>query len=143
MKEQINNELLKLQEQLGALATATKEISKAGEISETIIENTKNIHDAYKIQLEKIQDLYSEFLNKTYQHTEENIKKIFKHFQEKIKDEEKILEKYTELSIKTEDLTHDYLKNITKENKDLLLELITEAENNLKEHGNLINLYIC
>ena len=142
MKEQINSELLKLEEELGALDTAVNEITKAGKISETIIENTKNIHEGYKKQLETIQQLYSEYLNKTYHHTENNIQKIFNHFQEKIEDEEKILEKYTELSIRTEDLTHEYLKNITEDNKKQITDLVQNAENNINEQKNIVQLYI-
>ena len=142
MKEQINTELLKLEEELGALDTAVNEITKAGKISENIIENTKNIHEGYKKQLTTIQQLYSEYLNRTYHHTENNIQKIFNHFQEKIADEEKILEKYTELSIRTEDLTHEYLKNITDDNKKQITSLVQSAEKNVNEQKNIAKLHI-
>ena len=142
MKAQINSELLKLQEELGALDTAVSEITKAGKLSETIIENTKKIHASYEKQLDKIQLLYSEFLNKTYHHTESNVRKIFEHFQEKISDEEKILEKYTDLAMKTEDLTHEYLKNITEANKEQIINLIDSGSSNLEEQKKLLELYV-
>ncbi len=141
MNEQINTELLKLQEELGTLDTAVKEISKAGKISENLISSTQNIHESYQEQLNKIQRLYSEFLNKTYNHTEKNISKIFSHFQDKIREEEKILEKYTELSIQTEDLTHDYLKNNFSENKKQILGLIKDADKNFEGQRNIIDLH--
>ena len=142
MKAQINSELLKLQEELGTLDSAVSEITKAGKLSETIIENTRHIHKSYEAQLDKVQQLYSEFLNKTYHHTENNVRKIFEHFQEKIQDEEKILEKYTELSIKTEDLTHEYLKSITDESKKQIINLINDAGSNLEEQKEILKLYV-
>jgi len=141
MNEQINTELLKLQEELGTLDTAVSEIAKAGKISENLINSTKNIHESYQEQLNKIQSLYSEFLNKTYSHTEKNISKIFNHFQDKIREEEKILEKYTELSIQTEDLTHEYLRNNFSENKKQILELIKDADKNFEGQRNIIDLH--
>ncbi len=141
MKEHINTELLKLQEELGTLNTAVQEISKAGKVSEDLINSTQHIHLSYQDQLNKIQKLYSEFLNKTYNHTEKNISKIFTHFKEKIREEEKILEKYTELSLQTEDLTHEYLKTNFNENKKQILGLISDADKNFEGQKTIIELY--
>lgn len=141
MQEAINAELLKLQEELGTLDTAVKEISKAGKVSEDLINSTQEIHQKYSTQLNKVQTLYSEFLNKTYHHTEKNVSKIFQYFQEKIKEEEKILEKYTELSLQTEDLTHEYLRNSFAENKRQINELIKDADKNFEGQRNIIDLH--
>jgi len=133
MKDKINTELQKLQEELSVLDSAAKQIQRAGEISETVVTSAKEVQGKYTEQLDKLLQLYSEYLNKTYRHTEESIKKLYEFFQEKIKDEENILEKYTELTIKTEDLTHEYLKKTVTENKNILDEITKNSVNQVEK----------
>lgn len=141
MKDLINNELQKLQEELSVLDSAAKQIQKAGQISETIVESAKEVQVKYTEQLDKLLQLYSEYLNKTYRHTEESIKKLFEFFQEKIKDEEVILEKYTDLTIKTEDLTHEYLKKVVDENKQILDEITRKSTEHVENQRTKLDEY--
>jgi hypothetical protein len=141
MKDKINSELQKLQEELSTLDSAAKQIKKAGEVSEIVVLGAKEIQVKYSEQLDKILQLYSEYLNKSYRHSEENVKKLYEFIQEKIKDEESILEKYTELTIKTEDLTHEYIKKVVSENKATLDAVANGAKEQIESQKILLEEY--
>lgn len=141
MKDKINNELQKLQEELTVLESAAKQIRTASEVSETVVNEAKKIHESYTEQLDKILQLYSEYLNKSYRHSEDNVKKVYEYIQEKIKDEESILEKYTQLTIKTEDLTHEYIKKVIEENKATFDSFAKDAKEKIETQQKKIDVY--
>jgi len=128
MLEQISLELLKLQEELEKLGSASEQIAKAGRFSADVVESVKSLQEKYQDQLDKIQSLVSEYLNKTYQHTEENLTKLFVSFQERVKEEEALLKHFSELSMQTEDLLKDFVKKVTEDNSKKLQSLAKEAE---------------
>ena len=141
MFEQINIELLKLQEELNKLKTASEQIAQAGKLSADIVELGQNLNEKYKDYLKKVQDLVSDYLNKTYKHTEENLTKLFYNFQQRVEEEEHILNKFSELSAQTEDLLKNVVDNINKENQKRMQELINQLNKTLDEQKKLLDQY--
>jgi len=138
MKELINSELLKLQEELVLLDTAVKQIEKAGQVSENVVEATKNIHEKYGVHLEKLLQLYNEYLNTSFKHTESNLADLVKHVKDKIKEEEQILEKYVELTLKTDELTHEYIKKFFEDQKQVINSLEQSTQAKLKSQEKMM-----
>ena len=140
MIEQINTELLKLQDELNKFDGAVKKIAQAGEITETLLENSENLQKSFGEQLQKIEGLFSDYMNKTYSHTETKISKIFEHFQERLKQEEQVLEKYTKLTDQNSSLTHEFYEKIASDNNKQISYLVNEATKNLEEQNEFIKL---
>jgi len=73
MNENILAELTKLQDELGMLDSAVKQIDKAAQISSEVVNAIKTVETKYAEHLDQILSQYSEYLNSTYKHVEENI----------------------------------------------------------------------
>ena len=142
MIEVINQELLKLQQELNKFQSSIKAINKSNELSENIIESSKALQETYKEHLNKIENLFSEYMNKTYRHSEEKITNIFEGFKSRIDKEEETLSKLTKLSEQNEQLVSEALDKITKSHKDLVEKNTTENINILKEQKEYIALQI-
>ncbi len=142
MIEQINNELLKLQEELSKFDGAVSKITKAGQISDSIIESSKELQKYFSDNLEKINTMFSEFMNKTYSHTENKINELYYHFQERVQQEEKTLEKYTNLVEQNSEITQEYIKKTTEQNSEAINRIIDEAQKTLIEERDFVKLQI-
>ncbi len=141
MEENINKELRKLQDELSLLDSAVKHITRVGDLTEGTVTNIRAIQEKYAEQLNKIIALYSEYLNKTYRHSEENVRKLYELFQEKVRDEERVLEKYTELSLRTEDLTHEYLKGAIDNHRSILNQIGDENKKQVDIHQQSLKIF--
>ncbi len=141
MIEQINIELLKLQEELNKLKTASEQIAQAGKLGKDVVEMGQMLNEKYRDYLKKVQDLVSEYMNKTYKYTEENLTKLFYSFQQRVKEEQDILNKFSELSAQSEDLLKQVVDNIIKENKQKLDELVGQINKALDEQKKMLDKY--
>jgi DNA repair exonuclease SbcCD ATPase subunit len=142
MIEQINKELLKLQEELSKFDGTVGQLAKAGEISQNLIDSSKNLQKSFAEQLNKIENLFSEYMNKTYSHSEEKIDKIFQSFQERMEQEQETFSKITELSTETEKLTQETVKKISEQNSKLMNQLLSETQKTLEEQKEYTKLQI-
>lgn len=140
MIEQINTELLKLQDELGKFDGAVAKITQAGEMTDSLIESSKDLQKSFGEHLNKIQVLFSEYMNKTYNHTEEKIKAIFTNFQERLKQEENILEKFSQLTNQNSDLAQEFIKKSSEETNNHVQRLIDEAQKNFTEEKEFVQL---
>ncbi len=141
MIEQINVELLKLQEELKKLKSASEQIAHAGKLSKDVVELGQNLTEKYSDVLKKLQSLVSDYMNKTYKLTEENLTKLFMAFQERLKEEEGILSKFSELSAQSEDLVKKVVDTIVEDNKKLVDNLIKEVNTTLDKQRKLLEEY--
>ncbi len=141
MIEQINIELLKLQDELNKLKSASEQIAQAGKLSSEVIEMGQTLNEKYRDYLKKVQDLVSDYLNKTYKHTEENLTKLFYSFQQRIEEEEEILKKFSNLSAQSEDLFKQVVNSILEENKKQTDKLVKQITKALDDQKKLLDQY--
>jgi ABC-type transporter Mla subunit MlaD len=142
MIEQINQELLKLQQELDKFNGAVGQVAKAGELSDNLIKSSKELQKSFGEQLNKIETLFSEFMNKTYSHTEDKINKIYDGFQKRLDQEEATLEKFSQLTMQNENLTQEYLRKNVEQNEQYVKKLTEEANATLKEQREYIKMQI-
>ncbi len=139
MIEQINIELLKLQDELQKLKSASEQIAQAGKLSKDILEMGQNLTESYSEVLKKLQSLVSDYMNKTYKITEENLTKLFVSFQERVKEEEEILTKFSELSAQSEDLLKRVLDEILTKGKKQIDDLVVQIKKTLEEQKKMLD----
>ncbi len=141
MIEQINIELLKLQDELQKLKSASEQIAQAGKLSKDVLEMGENLTQAYNDVLKKLQSLVSDYMNKTYKITEENLTKLFHSFQERTKEEEEILTKFSELSAQSEDLLKKVIDELLSRSKKQINDLVSEIKKTLSEQKKMHELH--
>jgi hypothetical protein len=139
MIEQINIELLKLQDELQKLKSASEQIAQAGKLSKDVLEMGQNLTESYGDVLKKLQSLVSDYMNKTYKVTEENLTKLFVSFQERVKEEEEILTKFSELSAQSEDILKKVLDQILTRGKKQIDELVAQIKKTLDEQKKMLD----
>ncbi|MBN2893747.1 MAG: hypothetical protein JXL97_17895 [Bacteroidales bacterium] len=140
MIEQINNELLKLQDELSKFDGAVAKIAQAGEMSDTLIESSKDLQKSFGEHLDKIQGLFSEYMNKTYNHTQEKINTVFTYFQDRLKQEEKTLEKFSQLTDQNTNLTQEFIEKTASNNTDAINRIVEETHKNLTEEKEFVQM---
>ncbi len=142
MIEQINQELLKLQDELNKFNGAVGHIAKAGELSDNLIESSKSLQKSFSEHMGKIEVLFSEYMNKTYSHTEEKINNIFAAFKDRMQQEENSIEKFSQLTTQNEKLSQQTLSKISEQNTKLIEQFVKEAQATLEEEKDYAKLQI-
>ncbi len=75
MKDQINQELIKLQTELGNLGSAVSQISKAEKLSSEIVAAVQDMQSKYEAQFEKISGHFENYLSQLTKNSEDNFQK--------------------------------------------------------------------
>ncbi len=141
MLEQINIELLKLQDELKKLKSATELIAQSGKLSKDVIDTAQNLNEKFRDLLKKIQSMVSDYMNKTYKYTEENLTKLFYSFQQRVKEEEQLLNKFSEISTNSEDLLKQAVQSILDSDKQKIQQLINQINSALDQQKKLLDQY--
>lgn len=98
MKDKINQELVKLQNELEQLDAAVKHIAKAEKISTDVISATQTIHSKYKTHLNEVLKQYENYLKKSYDQTDTQLRELFASHQKQVGEVSKILGDYVNLA---------------------------------------------
>lgn len=142
MIEKINQELLKLQTELNKFNGAVGQITKAGELSDNLIESSKTLQKSFSEHLGKIEGLFSEYMNKTYSHTEDKINNIFSAFKERMSQENNSIEKFSQLTTQNEEINQQTIAKLSEQNTKLVEQLVQEAQATLNEEKEYAKLQI-
>ncbi len=138
MVKEIHHELLKMQEELNKFNGVVDRIAKAGDVSNSLIDSSKELQSSYQKYLEEIESLFSSYMNKTYKHTQEKMVNLFETFKERQKLEEQIFENFSNLTEKNSQLVRDFVQKTTDNNVALLDKFIADAEKKQSEQNKLI-----
>lgn len=110
LNDKINIELVKLQDELGALDAAVKHIEKAGQTSREVIDAIKKVQQRYDEALQRIESKYSDFLNQTSQQTEKEVQKLAESHNKQVDEVQKLLDNYLDLAEATAKLPDEINK---------------------------------
>lgn len=125
MKELINNELAQLQKDLENLQSAAKQIANAGEASNNVIEEAKNIQNDFSKNLEKLTTLYTQYLDQADKSSNERNTEIINHFKKTISEQTVILDKYGAL-VSTINENNKKLIEASQENQKATVEKLVK-----------------
>lgn len=142
MTDQINNELLKLQDELSKFEGSVLQIVKSNELADNLINSSKQLQENFAAMSEKIQALFSDYMNKTYSFTEKNISKLYAQFQERTKHEDTTLDQLTKLTLQNETLSQEFLQKVTENSKNNIENISQQTLEVLNEEKDYINLQI-
>ncbi|MDD6002903.1 MAG: hypothetical protein PUC50_12005 [Bacteroidales bacterium] len=138
MKELINNELAQLQKDLENLQSAAKQIANAGEASNNVIEEAKNIQNDFSKNLEKLTTLYTQYLDQADKSSNERNTEIINHFKKTISEQTVILDKYGAL-VSTINENNKKLIEASQENQKATVEkLVKFAQEKVNTQDSLL-----
>lgn len=104
MKELINQELTKLQDQLALLESAVDHIAKAEKLSATVVEQTRQIQQRYDEHLSKVLEHYESYLSKSQIALNEQLKSVSVSHHQQIERVNKLMSSYLDLTQHTTQL---------------------------------------
>lgn len=131
MKELINNELAQLQKDLENLQSASRMIAQAGEASNGVIAEAKEIHEDFSKNLENLTNLYTQYLDAANKQSSQNQLLVVDHIKKTITEQNALLQKSSDL--------------VEKNASDAALKVETVKETYLKqsaETGKLLSSYL-
>lgn len=102
MKEQINEELIKLQDELNSLNAAVNHIHKAGQLATEVIEAIRTVQANYGTHLQNVLDYYKTALDETSTYTRDEINML-------VSDHERQVKHLSELFEQTQKLASDFV----------------------------------
>ncbi len=138
MKELINNELAQLQKDLENLQSAAKQIANAGEASNNVIEEAKNIQNDFSKNLEKLTTLYTQYLDQADKSSNERNTEIINYFKKTISEQTVILDKYGAL-VSTINENNKKLIEASQENQKATVEkLVKFAQEKVDSQDSLL-----
>ena len=138
MKELINNELAQLQKDLENLQSAAKQIANAGEASNNVIEEAKNIQNDFSKNLEKLTTLYTQYLDQADKSSNERNNELINHFKKTISEQTVILDKYGAL-VSTINENNKKLIEASQENQKATVEkLVKFAQEKVDSQDSLL-----
>lgn len=150
MNEKLNQELVKLQDELFTLSKAVEHISKAEKIASTVLSSSEEIQKQFAKRLDEIVFHYTDYLEKTKAYAEDNISELTQSHLELTTDTRKMLDEYTTLGDKNIQLIEkidsinfpDHLNRLeikSDETKSLIADSILEQENKLSAMKEFLN----
>ncbi|MCQ2974966.1 MAG: hypothetical protein MJ211_09155 [Bacteroidales bacterium] len=138
MKELIDNELAQLQKDLENLQSASKQIANAGEASNKVIQEAKNIQDGFSKNLEKITGLYTQYLDEADKNSSKRNDQIVDYLKKTISEQTTILDKYGALVSTINDNSKSLLEKSELNQKNMIEQLLKSAQDNIKSQDNLL-----
>lgn len=132
MEDLLNVELVKLQDELVQLDKAVSHISKAEQLTEEVINSSREIQQKYIAQLQNIQDRYNEYLEKSRIANEDKLDSFASKQQEQVNELNNTLTKYTELAEKTENIASNNLEKSLQQYGEFLKKTSTHTEQNVQ-----------
>lgn len=138
MKELINNELAQLQKDLENLQSAAKQIANAGEASNNVIEEAKNIQNDFSKNLEKLTTLYTQYLDQADKSSNERNTEIINHFKKTISEQTVILDKYGALVSTINDNNKKLIEASQENQKATVEKLVKFAQEKVDTQDSLL-----
>jgi len=110
LSDKINIELVKLQDELGALDAAVKHIEKAGAVSKDVINAIQKVQERYDEALKTIEQQYQQYLKDTSENTRKEVETLVNAHQKQVEEVQKLLDNYLDLAEATARLPEEINK---------------------------------
>lgn len=110
LSDKINIELVKLQDELGALDAAVKHIEKAGAVSKEVINAIQKVQERYDEALKTIEQQYQQYLKDTSENTRKEVETLVNSHQKQVEEVQKLLDNYLDLAEATARLPEEINK---------------------------------
>jgi len=131
VSEKINSELLRLQEELGTLDNAVKQISKAEKLSTETVDAIRNMQTEFAKSLNILLVSINEYLAENQNFTEGQIKNLSESHLRQIQKSDELFGEYTRFVLTTEKRNNEYVEKVVQQYTDFLQKAYDNTEHKL------------
>jgi hypothetical protein len=142
MNDKINNELIKIQDELIALEGAAKQIEKAESVANAVISSIRELQGKYTNHLDYIQKQVGDLFSSTGVQAETFIKDLTEKYTRQLEEVSSIFEEYHKQTVLAQSQNNDLIKK-SIENTDSQINQISLSHNKqIEEVEGLLKNYL-
>ena len=142
MNDKINNELVKIQDELSALDTAVKQIEKAETVASGVIKSIKELQGKYNNHLDFIQKQVSELLAKNETQSEDRLIELSENYKKQAEEISNIFSEYHKKTVATQNENNDILKRTLSKTDSQIYQLSASHNKQIEDVNVLIKKYM-
>ncbi len=142
MDNKINDELLKLQDQLSALGQAVTHIEKAEKTATTVVDSAKSIQQKYEDHLASIKERYESYFEQAYQNLESKVNELTDLHQAQNKETTKLLADYQQKTKDAEEKSLELINQSTTNTARKIDGMTNAYQQQLDEVNGLLTGYL-
>ncbi len=140
MNEKINNELVKIQDELLALDNAVKQIEKAEAVASSVIKTINELQGKYSNHLEFIQKQVGGILDQTSTKANTLIEDLSDKYTQQLEEVSGIFEDYHKKTVTTQNQNNDLIKRTLEKTDSQIYQISSSHNKQIEEvHGLLAN----
>jgi len=140
MNEKINNELVKIQDELSALDTAVKQIEKAESVASNVIKTISELQGKYSNHLDFIQKQVDEILSKNSSKADTLVQDLSDKYTKQLEEVSEIFEDYHKKTVTTQNQNNELIKKTINKTDSQIYQLSSSHNKQIEEvHGLLAN----
>jgi len=140
MNEKINNELVKIQDELSALDNAVKQIEKAESVASSVIKTINELQGKYSNHLEFIKKQVDGILGQTTDKADTLVKDLSDKYTKQLEEVSEIFEDYHKKTVATQNQNNDLIKRTLDKTDSQIYQISSSHNKQIEEvHGILSN----
>lgn len=141
MNDKINNELIKIQDELLALESAAKQIEKAELVAREVILSIKELQGKYTNHLDFVQKQIHQLMEQTGSQTEQLVSDLMQKHTDQLESISKIFEEFHNKTVQTQEQNYELVKNSLKKTDSQVQELSSSHQKQIEEIDQLLKNY--
>ena len=142
MNDKINNELVKIQDELSALDTAVKQIEKAETVASGVIKSIKELQGKYNNHLDFIQKQVGELLEKNEAQAADRLNDISEDFKKQAEEISNVFAEYHKKTVATQNENSDILKRSLSKTDQQIYQISASHNKQIDDVNVLIKRYM-
>ncbi|MBN1252074.1 MAG: hypothetical protein JXR51_15035 [Bacteroidales bacterium] len=142
MNDKINNELVKIQDELSSLDTAVKQIEKAETVASNVIKTISELQGKYSNHLDFIQKQVSELLAKNEIQSEDRLNQLSESFKKQAEEMSNVFSEYHKTTVSAQNQNNDILKRSLDKTDSQIYQISASHSKQIDEVNGLITKYL-
>jgi hypothetical protein len=142
MNEIINNELIKIQDELIALESAAKQIGKAETIANGVVNSIRELQGKYSNHLEYIQKQVDGILTQTSSQNETLVSDLTERHTKQLEEVTGIFENFHKQTVQAQNQNNDLIKRSLERTDSQIYQLSSSHQKQIEEVHGLLKNYL-
>jgi len=142
MNEKINNELIKIQDELSALDTAVKQIQKAESIASSVIKTISELQGKYTNHLDFVQKQVDSVLSQSTGQAQSLVKDLSDKYTTQLQEVSGIFENYHKETVLAQNQNNDLIKRTLDKTDSQIYQISASHNKQIEEVHTLLQNYL-
>ncbi len=142
MNDKINNELIKIQDELAALDSAVKQIEKAESIASGVINTIRELQGKYSNHLDFVQKQVDGLISQTGNQTESLIRDLNEKYTKQLEEVSGIFEDYHKKTVLAQNQNNNLIKRTLDKTDSQIYQISSSHNKQIEEVHSLLQNYL-